>query len=207
MELMTTCLEKLMQKSGDKGAPENALQQITLCVVNALNYLKETHKIMHRDIKPSNILTDYYGNVKLCDFGISGKLIDSKASTMSTGCAAYLAPERICTGCSEYDVRADVWSLGVTLLQLALGRFPYRGKNPFEIMIAVKEEPAPKLQSTDGFTEEFCDFVNSCLQKDVKERPKYRELLIKPFLANYEYNPAPVEQWYNKVMEEYQNSH
>lgn len=46
---------------------------------------------MHRDIKPSNILTDYYGNVKLCDFGISGKLIDSKAATMSTGCAAYLA--------------------------------------------------------------------------------------------------------------------
>lgn len=46
---------------------------------------------MHRDIKPSNILTDYMGNVKLCDFGISGKLIDSKAVTMSTGCVAYLA--------------------------------------------------------------------------------------------------------------------
>lgn len=46
---------------------------------------------MHRDIKPSNILMDWYGNVKLCDFGISGKLIDSKASTMSVGCTAYLA--------------------------------------------------------------------------------------------------------------------
>ncbi|CAH1974220.1 unnamed protein product [Acanthoscelides obtectus] len=64
---------------------------LILQTVEALSYLKDKHGVIHRDVKPSNILLDMKGNVKLCDFGISGRLVDSMAKTRSAGCAAYMA--------------------------------------------------------------------------------------------------------------------
>ena len=75
----------------------------------------------------SNILLHERGDIKLCDFGISGQLIDSIARTKDAGCRPYMAPERIDPEFSHkgYDVRSDVWSLGITLMEVATGRFPY----------------------------------------------------------------------------------
>ena len=73
---------------------------------------------------------DRRGNIKLCDFGISGKLVDSIAKTRDAGCRPYMAPERIDPQRARgYDVRSDVWSLGITLIEISTGRFPYRKWN------------------------------------------------------------------------------
>lgn len=77
-------------------------------------------------MKPSNILLHGRGDIKLCDFGISGQLVDSIARTKDAGCRPYMAPERIDPQRAKgYDVRSDVWSLGITLMEVATGKFPY----------------------------------------------------------------------------------
>lgn len=155
--------------------------------MKALSYLKDEHGVIHRDIKPSNILIDEKGTIKLCDFGISGRLVDSKAKTRSAGCAAYMAvsntfqnnlnqlvaswsnifisiffvqPERIDPKKPEYDIRADVWSLGITLVELATGSFPYKDCNTdFEVLTRVLESEPPSLPTDSGFSLEFQSFV------------------------------------------------
>eukprot|EP00057_Strongylocentrotus_purpuratus_P026467 XP_011680941.1 PREDICTED: dual specificity mitogen-activated protein kinase kinase 7 isoform X2 [Strongylocentrotus purpuratus] len=125
MEQMATCLDKLIKKLREP-VPEQIIGKMVVAIVNALNYLKEKHGVMHRDVKPSNMLLDEKGVVKLCDFGISGRLVDSKARTRSAGCAAYMAPERIDPpdpNNPDYDVRADVWSLGISLVTISFASY------------------------------------------------------------------------------------
>ncbi|GMT26702.1 hypothetical protein PFISCL1PPCAC_17999, partial [Pristionchus fissidentatus] len=101
--------------------PENFIGKISVAVVKGLTYLKEEVKILHRDVKPSNILVNSNGEIKLCDFGVSGMLIDSMANSF-VGTRSYMAPERL-TG-SHYSIQSDIWSFGLTLIELAVGRYP-----------------------------------------------------------------------------------
>ena len=94
-------------------------------------YLHEELQVMHRDIKPSNMLVNSNGEVKLCDFGVSAQLINSIANSF-VGTRSYMAPERL-MGNPQYKIKSDVWSLGISLLELALGVFPIPYPSDIEI--------------------------------------------------------------------------
>lgn len=123
---------------------------------------------------------DHRGSVKLCDFGVSGYLVRSLARTQ-IGSMSYMAPERIVMDKSEgYSAKADVWSLGLTLVEAATGENIYGPVNfdsPFAQMMAIINDPAPRLPP-DQFSPEFQHFIMICLQRKVDDRASFDELLV-----------------------------
>ncbi|XP_031568016.1 dual specificity mitogen-activated protein kinase kinase 4-like [Actinia tenebrosa] len=185
--------------------PEDILGKVALAVVKALDYLKTELNIIHRDVKPSNILLDKQGCIKLCDFGISGQLVDSIAKTRDAGCKPYMAPERIDpSSCRQgYDIRSDVWSFGITMIELASGKFPYpKWTSVFDQLSQVVEGDPPRLVN-DEFIQrspELLNFVNICLTKEVAKRPKYAGLLRHPFILRYQDEPVDVGSWLARIV-------
>lgn len=153
-------------------------------------------------MKPSNVLINTQGQVKMCDFGISGYLVDSVAKTMDAGCKPYMAPERINpeTNQKGYNVKSDIWSLGITMIELAILRFPYDSwGTPFQQLKQVVEEPSPQLPA-DQFSPEFVDFTSLCLKKVSKERPTYTELMQHPFFTSHEAKETDVASFVKVIL-------
>ena len=175
----------------------DVLGKIAEAVLGGLTYLYNVHRIMHRDIKPSNVLVNTRGYIKLCDFGVSGELVNSIANTF-VGTSTYMAPERI-QG-AQYSVKSDVWSMGLTLMELAIGRFPFDSSDEaagdranagptgiLDLLQQIVHEPAPKLPKSDAFPTILEDMIARCLLKNPDERPTPQELYVSrcslPFLT------------------------
>lgn len=214
MELMDTSLDKFYKFIYEKlrqRIPEKIIGKITVATVKALNYLKEQLMIIHRDVKPSNILLDKRGNIKLCDFGISGQLVDSIARTRDAGCRPYMAPERIDPQRARgYDVRSDVWSLGITLMEVATGHFPYpKWNSVFEQLCQVVQGDPPRLSPNENgnhFTMDFVTFVNTCLIKEETQRPKYNKLLEHPFIRRSDEAVVDVALYVSNILDNMANN-
>ncbi|KAI8990304.1 kinase-like domain-containing protein [Pilobolus umbonatus] len=142
--------------------PFDVLKKVGYAIVDGLIYLYDEHRIIHRDLKPSNVLVNSQGQIKLCDFGVSGQLINSVADTF-VGTSSYMSPERIMG--SPYSVKSDVWSLGITLMELALGRFPFPSDGAlfsiFELLQHIVNEPVPSFPDDKLYPPALVDFVNT----------------------------------------------
>ena len=185
---------------------ERVIGKIAESVLRGLSYLHE-RKVIHRDIKPQNILLNEKGEVKLCDFGVSGEAVNSLAMTF-TGTSFYMAPERI-QG-QPYSVTCDVWSLGLTLLEVAGGRFPFESEKitqnvaPIELLTMIltfspqlKDEPELDI----SWSKKFKSFIEYCLKKDARERPSPRQMLKHPWIVGQMKKKVNMERFVKKCWE------
>lgn len=175
-----------------EGMNEEWLAYILQETLQGLRYLHDNGQI-HRDIKSGNILLDSSGNVRIADFGVSGWTVSrgQRQETVKTfvGTPCWMSPE-VMEQVEGYDFRADIWSVGITALELAKGMAPYAKYPPMRVLVLTIEEDPPSLKTYDNdrqrsgapFSRMFEDFVRKCLQKSPKARPPAEELLKHKFL-------------------------
>lgn len=126
-----------------------------------MEYL-HSNKIIHRDVKAGNVLLDHKGNAKLADFGVSAEIVNTHAHRKTfIGSPYWMSPEILSE--ATYDKKTDIWSLGITAIELAEGAAPYSNMHPMRAMWVIKHNPVKGLQDKVKWSEDFQSFIATCL--------------------------------------------
>ncbi|KAL1556397.1 non-specific serine/threonine protein kinase [Salvia divinorum] len=182
-----SCLH-LMKIAYQEGFEESAIGSILKETLKALEYLHH-HGHIHRDVKAGNILMDSDGAVKLADFGVSACMFDrgdrQRSRNTFVGTPCWMAPEVLQPG-TGYDFKADIWSFGITALELAHGHAPFSKYPPMKVLLMTIQNAPPGLDydRDKRFSKSFKEMVAMCLVKDQTKRPTAEKLLKHSFFKN-----------------------
>jgi len=160
---------------------EEVIRAVCASIVLGLEYLHGVANVCHRDIKCGNVLLTNDGHVKLADFGVAAELSNTlnKRKTV-VGSPFWMAPEVIEE--SHYDGRADVWSLGITVIEMAEEEPPHANLHPMRAIFVIPQKPAPTLADPDNWGPEMLDFIRCCCKKDPVQRHDSALLASHPFI-------------------------
>ncbi|XP_072514704.1 STE20-like serine/threonine-protein kinase isoform X2 [Salminus brasiliensis] len=168
----------------ERGLSEQQISEVCCQTLQALSYLHQ-HHIIHRDLKAGNILLTMDGHIKLADFGVSAKndnTLQKRATFIGT--PYWMAPEVIMCETSKdnpYSCKADIWSLGITLIEAAEMEPPHHSLNPMRVLLKITKSPPPTLTNPRRWSSHFQDFLRRALQKNPESRWGAQQLLAHPF--------------------------
>ncbi|XP_067934486.1 serine/threonine-protein kinase 10-like isoform X2 [Watersipora subatra] len=171
----------------EKSLTEQQIQYVAHELCTALDYL-HNHKVVHRDLKAGNILLTIDGQVRLADFGVSAKntkTVQRRSSFIGT--PYWMAPEVIMCETSQdltYDFKADIWSLGATLIELAEMEPPNHEMHPMRVLMKIQKADPPKLLDQHVWSKKFHNFLEKCLQKEPDKRLTAAQLLEHEFVKD-----------------------
>uniref|UniRef100_A0A8C4NNK8 non-specific serine/threonine protein kinase n=1 Tax=Dicentrarchus labrax TaxID=13489 RepID=A0A8C4NNK8_DICLA len=171
----------------DRGLTEPQIKVVCRQMLEALVYL-HSMKIIHRDLKAGNILLMLDGDIKLADFGVSAKnnkTLQRRDSFIGT--PYWMAPEVVmCETMKDapYDYKADIWSLGITLIELAQIEPPHHELNPMRVLLKIAKSEPPTLEQPHKWSKDFKDFLKKALDKNPETRPTAAQLMEHPFVRS-----------------------
>jgi serine/threonine protein kinase len=184
----------------EKNLNEEQIASILQMVLQGLAFLHEKKKI-HRDVKAGNILLNRDGYAKLGDFGVSAQLLHSFSKKNSKiGTPYWMSPEVIMQ--SQYDMKCDIWSLGITCIEMAEGEPPNSKIRTFLVMKYIVKEPPKGLTQPEKWSKEFSDFVSKCLTYEPNNRPSAKELLSHPFITKFSRGNSLIAELVNNSLDE-----
>jgi serine/threonine protein kinase len=164
---------------------EDQICVVLHCALLGLIYLHKDKRSIHRDVKAGNILLTNDGKAKLADFGVSAQMNSTMSKRRTViGTPFWMAPEVIQE--SSYDGKADIWSLGITAIEMAQGEPPNSDIHPMRAIFMIPSKPPPTLDDPSKWSDGFVDFIKVCLTKNPAERPDSTELTSHAFMKQAE---------------------